>query len=213
MRILGVGVGSPTAADRQALLASARLAALTYDWVGVTLEAAGVERLGGLVLDADLGRGADVFRRAREALRSWGPQRSLGADVTPLDQAVELGATVVLVVQRGPVHVVVPNRVVAVIDEPTRFAYAYGSLPGHPERGEESFTVELLDDDTVRATVRVVATVPTALARPAGPVISLVSRAAAHRYLRSLQSACAGSRNRGRRRGARHRGSRWSPRR
>ena len=33
-------------------------------------------------------------------------------------------------------------RVVYVVDEPGRFGLAYGTLPGHVERGEERFLVE-----------------------------------------------------------------------
>jgi uncharacterized protein (UPF0548 family) len=36
-----------------------------------------------------------------------------------------------------------------VIDEPRRFGFAYGTLPGHVEAGEERFLVEWLADDAV----------------------------------------------------------------
>ena len=36
---------------------------------------------------------------------------------------------------------VAPGRVVYLLDEPDRFGFAYGTLPGHPERGEEAFVV------------------------------------------------------------------------
>ena len=35
------------------------------------------------------------------------------------------------------------------MDEPRRFGFAYGTLPGHVEQGEERFLVERTDDDTV----------------------------------------------------------------
>jgi uncharacterized protein (UPF0548 family) len=35
----------------------------------------------------------------------------------------------------GPIRV--PCRVVYVLDEPERRGFAYGTLPGHPESGEE----------------------------------------------------------------------------
>ncbi len=44
-------------------------------------------------------------------------------------------------------------RVVYVLDEPgeckAKFSFAYGTLPDHAERGEERFTVEWLNDDSV----------------------------------------------------------------
>ena len=42
----------------------------------------------------------------------------------------------------GPLRIVAPTRVVYVIDEPDRRGFAYGTLPGHPESGEEVFIVE-----------------------------------------------------------------------
>jgi uncharacterized protein (UPF0548 family) len=48
----------------------------------------------------------------------------------------------------------IPTRVVYVIDEPDRKGFAYGTLPGHPERGEESFVVERRADESVWLTIR-----------------------------------------------------------
>ena len=48
----------------------------------------------------------------------------------------------------------IPARVVYVIDEPDRKGFAYGTLPGHPERGEESFVVERRADDSVWLIIR-----------------------------------------------------------
>ena len=47
-----------------------------------------------------------------------------------------------------------PVRVVAVIDDPNRRGFAYGTLPGHPLSGEELFVVERRDDDSVWLTIR-----------------------------------------------------------
>jgi uncharacterized protein (UPF0548 family) len=107
----------------------------------------------------------------------------INAVLEPASQPVELGATVLVVLRLGPVHVIAPDRVVRVIDEPQRFAYAYGTLPGHPECGEESFTVEELADGTVRATIRVQARAATIPARVVAPVVRLLQATALRRYL------------------------------
>lgn len=41
-----------------------------------------------------------------------------------------------------------PCQVVYVLDEPDRQGFAYGTLPGQPESGEEAFVIERADDDT-----------------------------------------------------------------
>jgi uncharacterized protein (UPF0548 family) len=36
-----------------------------------------------------------------------------------------------------------------VVDEPHRFGFAYGTLPGHPESGEEAFVIDDTDQGVV----------------------------------------------------------------
>jgi uncharacterized protein (UPF0548 family) len=45
----------------------------------------------------------------------------------------------------------IPCRIVYCSDEPNRFGFAYGTLLGHPERGEEAFHVVRGPDDSVTA--------------------------------------------------------------
>ena len=115
------------------------------------------------------------------ALRAWAPQRSIGARVDPADAVLREGET--LLVQLGPVAA--PVRVVRVVDEPDRFGYAYGTLPGHPERGEELFLVERTASEVV-ASIVIDAEPAWLLARAAAPLVRWLQRAAVGRYLRSL---------------------------
>ncbi|GAA4732513.1 hypothetical protein GCM10023350_14890 [Nocardioides endophyticus] len=46
----------------------------------------------------------------------------------------------------GPLALRIPCRVVYVVDEPERAGFAYGTLPGHPETGEELFLLSRLGD-------------------------------------------------------------------
>ena len=58
-------------------------------------------------------------------------------------------AVAVLRLGLGPLALSAPVRVVYVIDGPDRRGFAYGTLPGHPESGEEAFLVERRPDGTV----------------------------------------------------------------
>lgn len=96
------------------------------------------------------------------------------------------GDTACLVIPFGPFAVKAPARVVYVIDEPNRKGFAYGTLPGHPESGEEAFILERTDDGSVWLEIR-------ALSRPAGwfwwmvyPVLRLMQSVYTARYFRSL---------------------------
>ncbi len=82
----------------------------------------------------------------------------------------------------------IPARVVYVVDEPARRGFAYGTLPGHPERGEEAFVVERLADDSVWLVIR-------AFSRPAGPLTWLgypIARLLQAVYTARYQRALAG---------------------
>lgn len=79
-----------------------------------------------------------------------------------------------------------PVRVVYVVDEPSRKGFAYGTLPGHPESGEEAFIVDQTEDGSVWVTI-------TAISRPAGwqwwmvyPVLRMFQEYYTRRYLRAL---------------------------
>ncbi len=186
MNIGGLRFGRLTDAERDRLLHLAGRTVITYDHEGSTLDPERWTAPGVHGHHVDVGTGKAAFDSAVTALRTWVPHRGIGADVLPAGQLVELGATVLVILRRGPLFVVAPDRIVAVVDEPRRFAFAYGTLPGHPERGEESYTAELLDDGTVRVTIRLQAGPATLPARAIAPVVRWLQAAALCGYLRGV---------------------------
>jgi uncharacterized protein (UPF0548 family) len=71
------------------------------------------------------------------------------------------GDTATLLIPFLFLRVAAPCRVIYVVDEPRRKGFAYGTLPGHPESGEEAFIVEQTEDGSVWLTIR-------AFSRPSG---------------------------------------------
>ncbi|MET8577830.1 DUF1990 domain-containing protein [Streptomyces sp. NPDC005012] len=104
-----------------------------------------------------IGEGEDVFRRAAEALTTWRMHREMGVGITASAERAAPGVDVTVTLA-GIVKA--PCRVVWTADEPRRVGWAYGTLPGHPESGEEAFVVTRTGDGTVWLTV-------TAFSRPA----------------------------------------------
>ncbi|AAT89280.1 conserved hypothetical protein [Leifsonia xyli subsp. xyli str. CTCB07] len=102
------------------------------------------------------------------------------------------GMSAVLRVQVGPFHFSAPVRVVAVVDEPNRRGFAYGTLKGHPESGEELFLVEFREDGTVWFVLRALSRPSNALFWIASPLLGAMQRRFTARYLRSLLPARAG---------------------
>lgn len=152
---------------------------VTYDHVGSTLS-------GPPAATRVLGTGPAAFNEAVGRLRRWGAHRAIGARVFPADAPIEEGTTAVVVLSLGPAHVIAPTRIVAVVDEADAFGFAYGTLPGHPERGEESFVIRCGPDDVVRAGIAVDATGASPFTRAAQPLVKALQRIAILGYLRGL---------------------------
>lgn len=83
---------------------------------------------------------------------------------------------------------VIPCRVVYEIAEERRTGFAYGTLPGHPERGEESFVIELLDDDLVRVHIIAFSQPARWFTRMAEPIARQAQALMTDRYARALRS-------------------------
>ena len=81
-----------------------------------------------------------------------------------------------------------PCRIVYMIDEPGRRGFAYGTLPGHPERGEEAFIVSQHDDATSTFTFTAFSRPASPLAKAAGPLGQAIQRHITNRYLRAVAS-------------------------
>jgi uncharacterized protein (UPF0548 family) len=85
-----------------------------------------------------------------------------------------------------------PCRVVYTVDEPNRRGFAYGTLPGHPESGEEAFMVELdPDGDEVSLTVKAFSRPASRLARVSGPLSHKIQHLITDRYFRALRDLAA----------------------
>ena len=130
-----------------------------------------------------LGTGDDVYQRAVAGLMSWEMHRRAGLAIESGPDRVADGADVVMrwLGRR------IPCRVVYVVDEADRQGFAYGTLEGHPERGEESFVIEC-DPDTATVTATV-----TAFSKPGklstrllGPLGRVLQNWMTNRYLNAL---------------------------
>lgn len=127
------------------------------------------------------------FAVAREALFAWRIQLRSGVRVRASAPVVTTDAVAQVTIGLGPFRLRAPVRVVAVIDEPRVAAFAYGTLPGHPESGEECFRVSD-DDGCVRFTLDGFSCPGSLLTRIGAPVASAVQSRITDRYLRSLMS-------------------------
>ena len=165
-----------------------RCARLTYADVGAT---AGQLPLGyhHQMLSEPIGYGRAQFEAAVRCLMSWEMHARAGLDPQVSDLRVQRGSVAVLRLHVGPVNLHVPVRVVRVLDEPRWQGFAYGTLPGHPERGEESFVVELAQDGTVFFHLVAFSRPGRWFTRLGGPVARASQLLISERYLTAVREA------------------------
>jgi uncharacterized protein (UPF0548 family) len=102
------------------------------------------------------------------------------------------GDTATLVIPFGPFHVSAPVRVVYVVDQPRAKGFGYGTLPGHPESGEEAWMLTKDDDGSVWLTIRAFSRPSTALWWLVYPVLRIMQELFTRRYERALAGPLPG---------------------
>ncbi len=162
---------------------------LTYAEVGATAADQLPPGYHHLRVHTPVGHGRAQFEAAADALLGWEMHRRSGLDPHVSDLRVRTGAVAVLRLRVGPLRVQVPVRVVAVVDEPNRQGFTYGTLPGHPERGEEMFAVEVESDGTVMVGVRAFSRADRWFTRLGGPVARAGQQLMTDRYVSALHAA------------------------
>jgi uncharacterized protein (UPF0548 family) len=163
---------------------SARLSQLplTYPEIGATAGElpAGYHHLR---QSRQIGTGRDRFETAAASLMRFGIQHGVGLPVYTSEPVAAEGVNVAT--RFWPFWALC--RVVYLVDEPNRRGFAYGTLRGHPETGEEAFIVRY--DPTNNA----VSVEITAFSKPSywwirigNPAARQLQRLVTRRYLRAL---------------------------
>ena len=167
---------------------------LSYGEVGATREVNEAElRSRGYVIDhnrVQLGAGRDAFEKAKSAVRQWRMFAMPWVQLCWPDAEIRVDANVASMVRHFGFASVNPCRIVYIFDEVTsaveRYGFAYGTLRGHEERGEERFTVEFrASDESVWYDV-------LAFSRPGNFVTTIgkpVARALQRRFVRDSKAA------------------------
>jgi uncharacterized protein (UPF0548 family) len=166
---------------------------LTYSPAGLTRDVPTPAGFSTMVERRMIGRGPADFARAREGLLSWQMHRDAGLAMTATAARAAVGVESLGLLGIGSLGLAVPCRVVWAVEEERRAGFAYGTLPGHPEQGEEAFVVDLAADGAVWFTVRAVSRPAAWYMHAAGPLGRLGQRIFARRYVSALQRLAAGA--------------------
>jgi uncharacterized protein (UPF0548 family) len=178
----------PDAEHLSHFLARQRTAPLTYTEEGATLHDPLPEGYHHDRSSVALGAGDDVWRKAKQGIDRWEAATAAGITIEPRRAPIAVGTTVAVITRLGPVHVLAACRIVAVTDEPDRYGFAYGTLPAHPEEGEERFLVTRATDGTVRFEITAFSRPHDLLTRLAGPMARRVQQQTSRRYLEGMRT-------------------------
>ncbi|MFE3029662.1 DUF1990 family protein [Nocardia tengchongensis] len=135
-----------------------------------------------------IGSGRALFDKAGDEILAYRMQHGTGIFHSATTPTAEPGTELTVRLHLGPIGVNAPCRVVYVVDEPNRRGFAYGTLPGHPEVGEELFAVEYDPaEDSVHGVVAAFSNPGTWYTRLGGPIVRLIQRWFAGRYIATLE--------------------------
>ena len=185
----------PAAAVLERSLAEAKAAAPTYPEIGGT-------RAEGLPAgyrhdhyERHLGLGDGVFDRAVTALQVWQAQVGAGMEVVPDGARVGEEDTVLLLICAGGLWATLPCRAVYVDEGADGFAFAYATLPGHPEKGEVRFAIERAGAGEVVFRIASFSRTVDPLARLGSPFTRRLQRRVTERYLDAIAAAAGAERS------------------
>ena len=137
------------------------------------------------------GHGQEAFDRLASGILGWYVHRDSGVRVLAA-APVAPGIEVALGAKSGGAFILMTCRVIYVIDQPRRKGFAYGSLRGHPEAGEESFIAELDENDDVVFTVGGFSRPGTVFTTIVSPIARILAGQAIRRYLRAARAIATG---------------------
>ena len=180
-------------------LAAHRLAAgdLNYPGIGSTEHGRPPEGYPCFVSREYLGVGPAVYRRVAYGILIWELQRRSGLRVRTESDVVIPGARVVSGFGVGPFRINAPCEVVWVRhpvpgDGPQSAGFGYGTLPGHPERGEEAFEVEIGADGRVFLKITAFSRHSTWFYQAGGLLARAAQRHITSRYVEGARQLAAG---------------------
>jgi uncharacterized protein (UPF0548 family) len=192
----------PSVAELERVLAACAGAPLTYQAVGATRDTPPpgyhVDRYA-----VELGRGAEVFERARDAVRSFAMYPRPWTRVHRGFDEPHPGADFVAVIRHLGFWSANPCRIVYVTDQMDRdpggapvrqrYGFALGTLAGHAETGEERFEVYRdTRTDVVGYGVVAFSRPHALLARLGTPIARALQRRFGHDSRRAMVQAASG---------------------
>lgn len=147
-------------------------------------------------LRSPIGSGTDTFARAVEAIRQWKMYALPWTRLYWPDTSIIVSATVGVLACHFGFWSLNESRIIYVVEDDgviQRYGFAFGTVPGHAEAGEERFTVEWhRQDDSVWYELFAFARACHLLAKAGSPLMRLVQKRFAVDSQRAMREATNG---------------------
>jgi len=137
-----------------AFLALEKQLDITYAARGASANAEKVPGFDNDFQRVSIGQGAAAFEQACNAIRQWRMFPKPWTIILPPNTPIQSGETVAMYAKAFGLWWRNSCRIIYVVNEQGRFGFAYGTLPGHIECGEELFQVEQDENGQVWYTLR-----------------------------------------------------------
>ncbi len=168
------------------MLAASERNAPSYQEIGATQDEVLPTGFHHVLVERRLGD-PSLFERAVDGLETWKAHEGAGMVLFPAKCRLAPHLTVLTMIEIGPLTMVAPCRIIRLWTSDATFGFAYATLPGHPESGEESFALERRIDGTY-FTIRAFSRPATLLVRLGGPVGPAVQRWVTRKYVNGLHA-------------------------
>jgi uncharacterized protein (UPF0548 family) len=139
-----------------------------------------------------VGTGPDAFAGAVAGMKDWQIHRGAGLRLRPATATPQVGSDFAAGLRLLAVTLWIPCRVVWLRDDASCYGYGFGTVPGHPEAGEEAFMVSLGDDGEVWFTLRAFSRPVVWYARLGGPVTAWLQQRVTDRYVAAARQLSDG---------------------
>lgn len=134
-----------------------------------------------------LGKGSEIFNKSIKGYKDGVSHRGAGLTITPKDFQFIEGASALFSMKIGPFTLVFPDRIVYMSQTENEFKCAYGTIEGHPESGEELFSITLKENEDVVFEIICFSKIVAPLARLGYPVSRFLQKRMTNIYLMSLK--------------------------
>lgn len=181
----------PTPQQLEAIRAGQTDHEVTYAEIGATLGEL-PDGYHHLRAERPLGSAPDDFERGATAIRAWAAQGSMSMQLAPTTPPLDEGTTMAFALPLFGAWISGACRIVRVVDTEQSFGFAYGTLPHHPEQGEEAFLVHRRPDASVVFEIVAFSRPASLPTRLIGPLGRRLQRRSIDRYLDGYVAAARG---------------------